>query len=62
MAEHAISRVLARHRNALIAASVVLFHVGALWALQSGLLRRVDGAQPMEDCFEAILKALGETK
>ena len=26
------------------------------------LLRRVDGAQPMEDCFEAILKALGETK
>ena len=29
---------------------------------QRGLLRRVDGAQPMEDCFEAILKALGETK
>ena len=28
------------HRNALIAASVVLFHVGALWALQTGLLRR----------------------
>ena len=41
MAENAISRVLARHRNALIAASVVLFHVAALWALQSGLLRRV---------------------
>ncbi len=30
-----------QHRNAVIAASVVLFHVGALWALQSGLLRRV---------------------
>ena len=29
---------------------------------QRGLLRRVDGAQPMEDCFAAILKALGETK
>ncbi|MEJ8835954.1 energy transducer TonB [Ramlibacter sp. AN1133] len=28
-------------RNALIAGSVVLLHVGALWALQSGLLRRV---------------------
>ena len=27
-------------RNALIAGSVVLFHVAALWALQSGLLRR----------------------
>lgn len=30
-----------RHRNLLIAASVLLFHVAALWALQSGLLRRV---------------------
>jgi protein TonB len=27
-------------RNVLIAGSVVLFHVAALWALQSGLLRR----------------------
>src|SRR3990167_4283674 len=27
-------------RNALIAIGVVLLHVGALWALQSGLLRR----------------------
>lgn len=27
-----------------------------------GLLRRVDGAQPMDDCFSAILSALGETK
>ena len=28
------------NRNTLIAASVVLFHVAALWALQTGLLRR----------------------
>jgi protein TonB len=28
------------NRNTLIAASVVLFHVAALWALQAGLLRR----------------------
>ena len=27
-------------RNALIAGGVVLLHVAALWALQSGLLRR----------------------
>lgn len=27
-------------RNALIAGSVVLFHVAALWALQSGLIRK----------------------
>lgn len=32
--------VLGFSRNALIAGSVVLFHVAALWALQSGLLRR----------------------
>ncbi len=30
----------AMNRNLLIASSVVIFHVGALWALQSGLLRR----------------------
>ena len=28
------------NRNLVIATSVVLFHVAALWALQSGLLRR----------------------
>ncbi len=28
------------NRNIVIAVSVVLFHVGALWALQNGLLRR----------------------
>jgi len=27
-------------RNALIAGGVVLFHVAALWAMQTGLLRR----------------------
>ena len=27
-----------------------------------GLLRRVDGSVPMDDCFSAILNALGETK
>ncbi|NUO73968.1 MAG: energy transducer TonB, partial [Frateuria sp.] len=27
-------------RNTAIAAGVVLFHVAALWALQSGLIRR----------------------
>lgn len=32
--------VLGLSRNAVIASGVVLFHVAALWALQSGLLRR----------------------
>jgi protein TonB len=36
-------------RNALIAGSVVVFHVGALWALQTGLLRRaVEVIVPVE--------------
>ena len=29
---------------------------------EQGLLRTVDGSQPMDDCFSAILSALGETK
>lgn len=29
---------------------------------QRGLLKAVDGAQPMDDCFAAILEALGEDK
>ena len=29
---------------------------------QRGLLRAVDGAQPMDECYAAILEALGETK
>jgi protein TonB len=37
------------HRNTAIAAGVVLFHVAALWALQSGLLRRaVEVIVPVE--------------
>jgi protein TonB len=32
--------VLGLSRNALIAGGVILFHAAALWALQSGLLRR----------------------
>ena len=34
-------RISSANRNTLIAVSVVVFHVGALWVLQSGLLRRV---------------------
>jgi protein TonB len=35
-----MSRISTARRNTFIAASVVLFHVAALWALQTGLLRR----------------------
>lgn len=35
-----MSRISAVQRNTAIVASVVLLHVGALWALQTGLLRR----------------------
>lgn len=35
-----VPNLLASHRNAVIAGGVVLFHVAALWALQSGLLQR----------------------
>jgi periplasmic protein TonB len=38
-----------RHRNTAIAAGVVVFHAAALWALQSGLLRRaVEVIVPVE--------------
>jgi protein TonB len=36
-----MARISNANRNTFIAVSVVVFHVGALWALQSGLLRRV---------------------
>ena len=50
------------HRNALIAASVVLFHVGALWALQTGLLRRaVEVFVPAEILSEFIEPAANRT-
>nr|WP_240788708.1 energy transducer TonB [Ramlibacter henchirensis] len=40
---------LRRHRNTAIATGVVLFHAAALWALQSGLLRRaVEVIVPVE--------------
>lgn len=42
-------------RNALIAGAVVLLHVGALWGLQSGLLRRaVETVVPVELLSAAI--------
>ena len=42
-------------RNTLIAASVVVFHVFALWAFQSGLLRRaVEIIVPVEMLSEFI--------
>ncbi len=43
------------NRNAVIVASVVLFHVAALWALQTGLLRRaVEIVVPAEIIAEFI--------
>jgi len=43
------------NRNLVIASSVVLFHVAALWALQTGLLRRaMDVIVPVEILSEFI--------
>lgn len=39
-----MSALKTRHRHLLIAASVVLFHLGALWALQTGLIQRAVAA------------------
>ena len=36
----ALRRCAQLNRNLVIGGSVVLFHIAALWALQSGLLRR----------------------
>lgn len=50
-----MSRISAARRNTLIAASVVLFHVAALWALQTGLLRRaIEVIVPVEILSEFI--------
>jgi protein TonB len=50
-----MSRISAARRNTFIAASVVLFHVAALWALQTGLLRRaVEIIVPAEILSEFI--------
>jgi periplasmic protein TonB len=47
--------VLGFSRNALIAGGVVLFHVAALWTLQSGLLRRAaEAVIPVEILSEFI--------
>jgi len=51
----AMSRNSAARRNTFIAASVVLFHVAALWALQTGLLRRaIEVIVPVEILSEFI--------
>ncbi len=47
--------VFQKNRNVIIAGSVVLFHVAALWALQTGLLRRaVEIIVPAEILSEII--------
>lgn len=50
-----MSRISSARRNTLIAASVVLFHAAALWALQTGLLRRaVEVIVPAEILSEFV--------
>lgn len=50
-----MSRISTARRNTLIAASVVLIHAAALWALQTGLLRRaVEIIVPAEILSEFI--------
>lgn len=39
-----MSRLNPQHRHLFIAGSVVLFHLGALWALQAGLIQRAVAA------------------
>ena len=51
----AIPAVLKLNRNIAIAGSVVLFHIAALWALQTGLLRRaVQIVIPVEILSEIV--------
>jgi protein TonB len=55
-------RISSAHRNTVIAASVVLLHVAALWALQSGLLRRaVEVFVPVEIISEFVEPATPKT-
>lgn len=50
-------------RNAAIAGGVVLFHVGVLWALQSGLLRRaVEIVVPVSIVSEMIMPAIPQVE
>jgi protein TonB len=54
-----MSRISTARRNIFIAAGVVLFHVAALWALQTGLLRRaVEIIVPAEILSELIAPAV----
>lgn len=39
-----MSALKTSHRHLLIACSVVLFHLGALWAMQTGLIQRAVAA------------------
>jgi len=58
-----MSRLSAARRNTLIAAGVVLFHVAALWALQTGLLRRaIEVIVPAEILSEFIELAAPPSK
>jgi protein TonB len=58
-----MSRISTARRNTLIAASVVLFHVAALWALQTGLLRRaIEVIVPAEILSEFIEPAAPTSK
>lgn len=51
------------HRRLVIVLAVVLFHVGALWALQSGLLRRaVELVVPVQVMAEFIEPAQPQTE
>ena len=50
-----VNSILKNQRHLLIAGSVVLFHIVALWALQSGLIRRaLESVVPVEILSEWI--------
>jgi len=51
-------RLTYAQRNGLIAASVVLLHVGALWALQTGLLRRAVEVLVPAEIISQVLDAV----
>jgi periplasmic protein TonB len=55
VSDSAIPAVRKLNRNIVIAAGVVLFHIAALWALQTGLLRRaVQIVVPVEILSEIV--------
>lgn len=56
LSDPAIPAVRKLNRNLAIGASVVLFHLAALWALQAGLLRRaVEIVVPVEILSETVM-------